>query len=62
METVIVIIIVAVALAFGLRTLYRSLTGKESHCNCGTTCPKQVREACKEPTKQAQERGGGESE
>lgn len=47
MKTVILLIIVAVIAFFGLRSVYRMITGKESGCGCscggkcksGGSCP-----------------------
>jgi hypothetical protein len=39
MESIIVIMIVAVAALFVGRSLYRTVTGKSSACSCSTGCP-----------------------
>ena len=50
METIIVVVIVAAAIAFGGISLYRALTGKSTGCaGCATTsCPARQRKGMPE--------------
>ncbi|MBI5725170.1 MAG: FeoB-associated Cys-rich membrane protein [Planctomycetes bacterium] len=58
LETIVVIVIVGTVLLFAARSFYRTLTGKNDGCGCGTkACPSSTR--CKSPD--GRHKGAGES-